>query len=80
VVQADEQEFRAHVEFARWREAIATVTRTLLGSRRLTPGGEAFVSRMAGVAEGWCAERVPPAAAAQARAESMRHARRWHAG
>lgn len=79
-VQADEQELRAHVEFARWREAIAMATRTLLGSRRLTPAGEAFVSRMAGVAEDWCAERVPAAAAAQARDESVRHARRWHAG
>jgi HEXXH motif-containing protein len=78
-VESGERELRAHAEFARWRAAIATVTRTLQGSGRLTPAGEAFVSRMAAVAGAWCAESVPPAASARARAEAGRHARRWHA-
>jgi uncharacterized protein len=77
--ETGEQELRAHVEFARWRDAIAMVTRTLLGSRRLTSAGEAFVSRMARVADEWCAESVPADAQALARDEAARHARRWHA-
>jgi len=78
-VATGEGQLRAHTEFARWRDAIAMATRTLLGSRRLTPAGEAFVSRMARVADAWCAEPVPVAAQARARGEAARHARRWHA-
>jgi uncharacterized protein len=78
-VETGERQFRAHTEFARWRDAIAMVTRTLLGTRRLTQPGEAFVSRMARVADAWCAEPVPAAARARARDEAARHARRCHA-
>jgi HEXXH motif-containing protein len=78
-VETGENELRAHAEFARWRAAIAMATRTLLGSRRLTPAGQAFVSRMAQVADAWCAEPVPAAAEARARDEAAGHARRWHA-
>jgi uncharacterized protein len=78
-VETGERELRAHAEFARWRGAIAIATRTLLGSRRLTPAGEAFVYRMARVADAWCAEPVPAAAAARARDQAVRHALRWHA-
>jgi uncharacterized protein len=79
-VQTREKEFRAHAEFARWREAISMVARTLLSSRRLTPAGDAFVSRMAQVADVWCAEPVPTPAAALARGAAARHAQRWHVG
>lgn len=79
-VQTGEQEFRAHAEFARWREAIAMAARTLLGSRRLTPAGDTFVSRMTQVADAWCAEPVPAPAVARARSEAARHAQRWHVG
>jgi HEXXH motif-containing protein len=78
--ETGENEFRAHVEFARWRDAIASVTRTLLGSGRLTSSGEYFVSRMATVADEWRTERVSTAAAARARDEAVDHARRWHVG
>jgi HEXXH motif-containing protein len=78
-VETGEGALRAHAEFARWRDAVALVTSTLIGTRRLTPAGEAFVSRMARVAGAWCAEPVPAAARARARDEAAGHARRWHA-
>ena len=69
--------FHAHVEFARWRIAVAQVAGILLGSHRLTGAGEAFVGCMAQVAGAWCEERVAPEAAALASEAAARHARRW---
>lgn len=70
---------RAHAEFARWRDAVATVAATLLRSGQLTSAGETFVETMAEVLDEWRREPVPGEALAVARRESDRHLARWQA-
>jgi HEXXH motif-containing protein len=67
----------AHAEFGRWRAAVQAVTRTLLNSGRLTPAGERFVARMAGVIGRWCGEPVPAVAMEAAHAAAQRHKEHW---
>ncbi len=70
---------RAHAEFARWRDGVATAAATLLGSGQLTSAGETFVETMAEVLDEWRREPVPGDALAAARRESDRHLARWQA-
>lgn len=70
---------RAHTEFARWRDAVASVAATLLRSGQLTGAGETFVETMAEVLDEWRREPVPGDALAAARRESDRHLTRWQA-
>lgn len=67
----------AHAEFARWREAVRLVVRTLLASGRLTREGTAFVAGMSRTLRGWLDEPVPPSAAARARRDDEDHRARW---
>jgi uncharacterized protein len=67
----------ADVEFARWREATALVTGTLLASGRLTDDGRRFVATMSATLRGWLAEPVPDDARRLAVLESERHMTRW---
>jgi uncharacterized protein len=69
----------AAAEFAQWREAALTVTRTLLDSGRLTPSGETFASIMARQLDAWAHEPVPATARALARERTNRHRDRWRA-
>ena len=50
---------RAQAEFARWRDGVALVVETLLGSGQLTEDGENFVATMARVLDAWWREPVP---------------------
>jgi uncharacterized protein len=68
---------RAQVEFARWRDGVAAVVETLLGSEQLTTLGQAFVGAMAGVIGAWRRESVPGDALAIARRKSARHLAQW---
>jgi HEXXH motif-containing protein len=70
---------RAHAEFARWRDGVATAAATLLHSGQLTSAGETFVKTMAGVLDEWRREPVPDDALAAARREADRHLARWQA-
>lgn len=70
---------RAHAEFARWRDGVATGAATLLRSGRLTSSGENFVETMAGVVDEWLHEPVPPDALAIARRKSEHHLVQWQA-
>lgn len=67
----------AQTEYARWRQAAHTATRTLLTSGGLTPTGHRFVAEMARVLAGWCAEPVHPDAEAKARTRATAHHTRW---
>lgn len=75
-----EVRWRAHVEFARWRDGVAEVIETLAGSGQLTESGSAFVATMAGVLDGWRREPVPDDALAIARRQADLHLAQWHAG
>jgi uncharacterized protein len=70
---------RAHVEFARWREAAARVVDTLRSSGLLTPAGLDFVDGMAWTLNPWQCEPVPAEALALARSENERHLTDWQA-
>jgi uncharacterized protein len=70
---------RAHAEFARWRDGVATGAATLLRSGQLTKSGETFVETMAGVIDEWVREPVPADALAIARRQSERHLIQWQA-
>ena len=67
----------ADVEFARWRDAAALVTGTLLASGRLTGDGMRFVRTMASTLQAWLAEPVPDEARRLADLESKHHMTRW---
>jgi HEXXH motif-containing protein len=67
----------AHAEFARWRDAVDLVVRTLLASGRLTEEGTAFVSGMHRTLRAWQDEPVPVDAAALARRDEERHRAYW---
>jgi hypothetical protein len=67
----------AQTEYARWRQAAYTATTTLLTSGGLTPTGHRFVTEMANVLRGWCAEPVHPEAEANARLQATAHHTRW---
>ncbi|HZE33095.1 MAG TPA: HEXXH motif-containing putative peptide modification protein, partial [Actinoallomurus sp.] len=67
----------AHAEFARWRDAVDLVVRTLLASGRLTEEGTAFVSGMHRTLRAWQDEPVPVDAAALARRDEERHRAHW---
>ncbi|MFI0447059.1 HEXXH motif domain-containing protein [Actinomadura sp. 6N118] len=68
---------RAHIEFARWRDAAALTARTLAASGRLTDAGETFVAEMARTLRSWCREPVPQVALDHARTVAGRHRARW---
>ena len=70
---------RAHAEFARWRDGVATAASILLRSGQLTSAGETFVATMAEVLDEWLREPVPADALADAQGESDRHLARWQA-
>jgi uncharacterized protein len=70
---------RAHAEFARWRDGVATAAATLLRSGQLTSAGETFVETMAEALDEWRREPVPGDALAVARRKSDRHLARWQA-
>jgi HEXXH motif-containing protein len=74
-----DDQFRAEVEFARWREAAYQATGTLLASGRLTEAGHRFVELMRGTLEGWLAEPAPEEAGAAARQAATLHVERWMA-
>jgi HEXXH motif-containing protein len=68
---------RAHAEFARWREAAASVVETLRSSGLLTPAGLEFVEGMARTLSPWQHEPVPAQALALARREAEQHLADW---
>jgi uncharacterized protein len=68
---------RADAEFARWRDAVAEVVRTLQASGRLTQAGADFTGELAHVLDGWLREPVPAQALAAARHEAELHRARW---
>jgi HEXXH motif-containing protein len=72
-------ELRAHVRFARWREAAALVTHTLLSRELLTPDGTRFCLGMARTLEAWVDEPVPAEALIRARDAAGRHRAAWEA-
>ena len=72
-------ELEAHVEFARWHEAVARVTGMLRSSGKLTARGEDFVRGMSATIDGWRGEEIPEAARQRAREENERHLARWQA-
>ncbi|WP_264159283.1 HEXXH motif domain-containing protein [Actinomadura rudentiformis] len=69
---------RAHMEFARWRDAAALAAHTLAASGRLTDAGEIFVAEMARTLRAWRREPVPKVALDHARTAAVRHRARWH--
>ena len=71
---------RAHVEFARWRDASVSAARTLTASGRLTSEGEMFVADMSRTLRAWCREPVPVAALDRARTAAERHRAHWRLG
>jgi HEXXH motif-containing protein len=72
-------QLRAHTTFARWREAAALVTQTLLSREVLTPDGMRFCAGMARTLAAWLDEPVPPEALARARDAAGRHRAAWEA-
>jgi uncharacterized protein len=70
---------RAHAEFARWREAAASVVDTLRASGLLTPDGVDFVDGMTRALGPWQHEPVPEEALALARREAGQHLADWRA-
>lgn len=70
---------RAQAEFARWREGVALVVETLLGSGQLTTDGQDFVGEMAGVLDAWRREPVPCDALVLAQHKADHHLAQWHA-
>ncbi|MEV4255087.1 FxsB family cyclophane-forming radical SAM/SPASM peptide maturase [Spirillospora sp. NPDC049652] len=71
--------FRAHSEFARWRDASALVTRTLLRSGGLTDDGIRFATEMDRTLRSWRREPVPSDALDRARQAANQHRERWRA-
>ncbi|GAA1293084.1 HEXXH motif domain-containing protein [Planotetraspora silvatica] len=69
----------SHVEFAHWRASAFEVTETLLGSGRLTPEGDRFVSGMRRTLSAWMDEPVPAAAQVTAHHEAAGHRKAWNA-
>jgi HEXXH motif-containing protein len=67
----------AHSEFVRWQVASQRAVVSLLGSGRLTPAGEQFVTGMARILHGWEDEPVPPEARMIAQQNAERHLARW---
>ncbi|GGL38233.1 FxsB family cyclophane-forming radical SAM/SPASM peptide maturase [Planomonospora parontospora] len=72
-----EAALEAEAEFFRWREAASLVAGTLLGSGRLTPPGEVFVSAMARRLDHWSQEPVTAGARALGRERADRHWALW---
>lgn len=70
---------RAQAEFARWRDGVALVVETLLGSGQLTERGQAFASEMALVVDAWRRETVPDDALVVAQRMADRHLAQWRA-
>lgn len=70
-----EAALRATVEFARWRTAARDVALVLLGTGRLTELGRLLVTEALQRLDEWCAEPVPPRAAAIATQLADRHSR-----
>jgi uncharacterized protein len=68
---------RAHVEFARWREATRLAVSTLLASDQLTEAGKTFAQGMATILDRWSPEHVPLSAHHRAARENARHRQRW---
>ncbi|GAA1265880.1 hypothetical protein GCM10009677_17510 [Sphaerisporangium rubeum] len=77
-VETGESEVHAAAEFSRWRASAHAVTRTLLGSGRLTAPGEHFTSLMAERLEAWRDESVADAASALAMRRAERHLTAWN--
>ncbi|MDF5755844.1 HEXXH motif-containing putative peptide modification protein [Spongiactinospora sp. TRM90649] len=69
--------FDAHARYARWRDAAAEVSASLLGSGGLTALGTAFVTEMRVVLASWQRDQVPPDALRHARRTASRHRARW---
>ncbi|MBG0822805.1 FxsB family radical SAM/SPASM domain protein [Planomonospora sp. ID91781] len=67
----------AGAEFFRWRAAARLVCGTILGSGRLTPSGELFVTTMARRLDDWSQVAVPAAARALGRERADRHRALW---
>jgi HEXXH motif-containing protein len=70
---------RAQAEFARWREAAASVVETLRASGLLTPAGLDFVDGMARALGPWQHEPVPAEALTLARRQAGQHLADWRA-
>ena len=68
---------RAHADFARWRDAAARTSATLLSSGELTAAGQDFIRGMTRTLSTWQAEDVPAEALALARHEAQQHLERW---
>ncbi|WP_214411929.1 HEXXH motif domain-containing protein [Sphaerisporangium fuscum] len=69
----------AQTEFARWRDATASVVRVLLTGRRLTPLGERFATGMLATLDALRAAPVSPRAARRAAHLLADHRTRWQA-
>ncbi len=69
--------FRAHREFARWRDAAALGAQTIAESGQLTPAGQSFVAGITNTLEAWRRESVPPEAAAHSREAANQHLTNW---
>ncbi|MFD3655029.1 FxsB family cyclophane-forming radical SAM/SPASM peptide maturase [Streptomyces sp. NPDC058620] len=69
----------AEAQFARWREQTAAAVDELAGSGALTPLGERFVSGMGETVASWAAEKVSPAALAEAGRAAADHRAAWNA-
>jgi HEXXH motif-containing protein len=70
-------QLRAHTEFARWREATAHVTRTVLASDRLTTAGTEFVTGLSHALAPYLAEPVPEQVLKEVRRKARDHRARW---
>ena len=72
-----DQVLRGHVEFARRRDEVLSVTRTLLDSNELTGAGVRFVARMHAQLLDWRHDPVPWHARRMAAEVSTEHAATW---
>ncbi|WP_239115656.1 FxsB family cyclophane-forming radical SAM/SPASM peptide maturase [Planotetraspora kaengkrachanensis] len=77
LVESGDAATNAAAEFHQWRAAALMVTRTLLGSGRLTEPGEHFATTMAQRLDAWADEPVSPRAQSLSRERAERHLTRW---
>ncbi len=77
VTQDPAEVHRAHVEFARWRNACVQVAKVVSNRPELTRSGMAFVDGMIGVLRRWRDEYVPRTAQNEADRAAEEHQRQW---